>query len=240
MSKFVTAISLVAMIACCASDAHGQNQRGASQRYAPASPGGFVYGTPVYTDPYYRSGNGWGYSGGQLTPGAVVPGRGFLPYGSSWHPTAGSAAANYYAGGIYPNPTMYYTPPAVVTGNYFRFGQAATGVTYWRSPTGYYYPWGGYVANSPIIVVQEGQSQSTLPPISTILTDMEKYITEAKEKNKISEQDFISINRRIIDLRRKLSSMMRSAEGQLDPQDDTFFRRDLDTLSRDISLRVKL
>lgn len=240
MNKLVTAVSLFAMIACCASNALAQSQRGAAPRYASPGQGGFVYGTPVYTDPYYGSGNGLGYSGGQLTPGAVVPGRGFLPYGSSWRPTAGSAAANFYAGGIYPNPTMYYTPPAAVTGNYFRFGQVGAGVTYWRSPTGYYYPWGGYVANSPIIIVQEGQSQSTVPPISTILTDMEKYVTEAKEKNKISEQDYTNINRRINDLRRKLSSMMRSAEGQLDPQDDTFFRRDLDTLSRDISLRVKL
>lgn len=242
MKKIVGALTLVAVLVGCASAVQAQ-QKAAGVQPTYIAPG-YGYGSPAYGVPVYGAP---GYGGGvYVAPGyaPVYPGR--VPaFGSSWKPTLGSPASNYYPYGygapVYGG-SVYYPAPTTVAGGYFRFGNVAgtIGSTYWRSPSGYYYPWAAnYIVNSPIIYVQDGQSQPSKPPISTILSDMDKYISEAKEKNRISDQDYVNINRRITDLRRKLSSMMQHADGQLDPQDEESFRRDLEPLSRDIALRVK-
>ncbi len=247
MRKLITALSLLTVLLSSASSVMAQQQRtgatvGASPGYARPFYGGLgqpVYGGPVYGAPVYGGYGGPVYG----TPG--YGGYGYQPYGSStWRPTLGSPYANNYypAGGVYGAPA-YYAPPTAVSGNFFRFGNfsAATNVTYWRSPSGYYYPWGAnWAAGSPVIIVQQGQSQPTKPPISTVLNDMERYVTEAKDKGQVSEKDYAGIQQRISDLRRKFSSMLTANDGDLDAQDDEYFRRDLDTLSRDISYRVKI
>lgn len=242
MRKLVTALSLLTMLLSSASSVMAQQQQagaavGASPGYVRPLYGGIgqpVYGGPTYGTPVY--------GGGQVY-GTPAYGGVYQPYGSTWRPTLGSPNANgYYPGGMYGAPT-YYAPPTVISGNFFRFGNfsAAANATYWRSPSGYYYPWGAnWVASSPVIIVQQGQSQPTKPPISTVLSDMERYINEAKDKGQISEKDYTGIHQRITDLRRKFSSMLTANNGDLDAQDDEYFRRDLDTLSRDISYRVKI
>lgn len=163
-------------------------------------------------------------------------------FGYSSHPLAG-----YYGGGYggYSGVGGYapiYAAPLAVPGitGYFRIGGAR--VNYWQAPSGYYYPWGAgtaYQQQQPIYIVQQGVTQPQLPPLSSMLSDMENYLDDSKAKNKLTQSDYQRLFRRLQDVRGKFDHQRASNGGTLDPSDDELIRRDIDNLGGEISRAVK-
>jgi hypothetical protein len=168
------------------------------------------YANP-YANPYYR-------------PGV----RPF--YGTPQYPVYGAP--------VYGAPA--YGAPVPSTGGYFRFGNFGG---YWRAPSGYYYPWmvrpGVAYGAQPIVVVQQGATTASKPPISTMFSDIEKYLDESKEKSKVSVNDYTRLSRRLKDITRKYYSMHAAQGGSMNDSDDDNIRRDLDLLSAEIARSVK-
>lgn len=136
-----------------------------------------------------------------------------------------------------------YGAPAAVPGlsGYFRFGRA--GVNYWQAPSGYYYPWFGggssYVQQQPIYVVQNGQTQPQLPPVSSMFSDMESYLDDCQKKGKIAEAQYNRLFRRLQDLRSKYDHQRSAGGGILDPGDEQSIRVDVSNLAGEIARAVK-
>lgn len=203
-----------------------------------------------------------GYSGG-APAGTAAPMSGY-PSGGYANPYAVQPFGNPYMG----NPYMYqqrgvpyyhspyggYATPYGYTGGvipaFQPYGGNCYGVNFnganlrlWRSTSGYYYPWvPGYNYNTfPIFIVPQGQTNPApaLPPISVLVTDLNDYLDKAKEKGKVSDSDFTSLKRRASDLLSKEKSLAYAAGGQLDPDQESDIRRDVDQLSGEVARRVR-
>jgi hypothetical protein len=178
------------------------------------------------------------------------------PYGSN--PYMGNPYLNnqYMYGqpnGYYRSPYNYSTPygyNAAVAPGFQPYGANQYGLTYngrnfrlWRAESGYYYPWvAGYGYNAyPIFVVPQGQTNpsAVLPPISVVVNDLGDYLDKAKEKGKVTDNDFISLKRRAGDLLSKEKSLAYEAGGSLEPDQEADIRRDVDELSGEVARRVR-
>ncbi len=185
--------------------------------YNPQGPGVYnpqaSYNAGVRQVPYYNQ-PGYGY----YTPN---------PYAS------GYPAYNGYG-------NVTYGAPVAGTGGYFQFGNAVRG-SYWKSPSGYYYPWGGvtYGAQAPVIVVQQGESRPAQPPISDMFKDIRAYLDEQNGKGKFLAEDYAHLSRRLRDVMQKESMLASRGGGVLDSLDEDSVRKDLSMLSGDIARRVK-
>ncbi len=143
------------------------------------------------------------------------------------------------------NPYAPYYPalgaPIAANGGYFRFNVGGFSGTYWKSPSGYYYPWGAgavYANPAPIIVVQQGESQVAQPAIGDLLKDMSSYLEEMNNKQKLKADDYNHLARRIRDIRSLDSTFRSRNNGILDANDEEKLRKDCAMLSGDISRRV--
>jgi hypothetical protein len=127
-----------------------------------------------------------------------------------------------------------------VNGGLFRFNVGGFSGSYWRAPSGYYYPWGAgaYLAPAPVIVVEQGVSQQAQPPVADMLRDMSSYIEDQNGKKKFKPEDYQHLSRRVKDLMSLDSTMRTRNGGTLDPSDEEKMRRDTAALSGDISRRV--
>ncbi|MBY0357065.1 MAG: hypothetical protein K2W82_03615 [Candidatus Obscuribacterales bacterium] len=132
----------------------------------------------------------------------------------------------------------YYAPQVVPPLSLLRGG------AYWRSPSGYYYPWGasyGYMPVAPpVVVVQQGTTTAPAQPtVYEMIKDMSAFLEEQNKKGKFKPDDYAHLNRRLNDLRVKQSMLASRNGGTLDSVDEENFRKDLTMLSGDISRRVK-
>jgi hypothetical protein len=161
-------------------------------------------------------------------------------YGGYGNPYAPTYQGQYNFGGI---STPVYGPPQLIRGNLYGINAGGIRGQFWRAPSGFYYPWvGGYTYNNyPIYVVppnNTGASQ-TLPPISTVISDLNDYLDKAKEKGKINPADYQSLRRRASDLLSKQKSLSYAQGGVLDPDIEAEIRRDVEGLSSEVAHRVK-
>ncbi len=176
--------------------------------------------------------------------------------------TPANAGATGISSGIY-NPyqtsTGFYNPaqgyinypsfgtPVNTGGSFYRIPSGNTQLPMWRAPSGYYYPWcprpNGFVYAypMPVLIIDNRQATSpapALPPVSTMMTDMEKYLEDSKKDGKITERDYTNMLRRVKDLKSKERTMRIAAGGSLDPGDETQLRTDLDQVGSELTWRL--
>lgn len=174
-----------------------------------------------------------------------VPSQGSSPYYGPYnqygaYPYANQPGYGYY--GANPVAPAYpaYGAPVPVNGGLFRFNVGGFSGSYWKAPSGYYYPWGAgaYLAPAPVIIVEQGVSQQAQPPVADMLRDMSSYIEDQNGKKKFKPEDYQHLSRRVKDLMSLDSTMRTRNGGTLDPSDEEKMRRDTAALSGDISRRV--
>lgn len=181
-------------------------------------PGGYNY------NPAYQANPGYGYN----------PAYGQYPY-------ANQPGYGYYTGSPYGSYYPALGAPVPVNGGYFRFNVGGFSGSYWKAPSGYYYPFGAgavYATPPPVIVVQQGASQVVQPQVTDMLKDMYAFVEDQNTKKKYKTDDYQHLARRIRDLQNLESQMRNRNNGTLDPQDEEKLRKDCAMLSGDISRRV--
>lgn len=186
--------------------------------------GGYGYGAPVNMDPR---------PGSMMVPG---PGPGTFHYFNQ--PGVGYFYSNPYAPAC-----PAYPAPVPMAGGYFRFGTLGASCGYWRSPSGYYYPWcpqiytGGvvYSGPAPVFTVQQGVATQARPVLSAVFSDMRQFLEDSRSKDKLSVNDYTHLMQRLNDLMSKQSQLSAAGGGIMDPSDEEAIRRDLDLLSGEIS-----
>jgi hypothetical protein len=240
---------MLAAILLAAQPAFSQNYKGGTQYggmgapYGTSTQIGAPYGTSTQIGAPYGTSTQLGspYQRGQYVGTPYAQGYYNPGYTYGQYPYANVPAYGYYGA----NPYNGYFPalgaPVPVNGGLFRFNVGGFNGSYWKSPSGYYYPWGAgavYTAPPPIIIVNQGSSQPTLPPVSDMLRDMSTYIEEQNTKKKFKPDDYQHLARRVRDLQSLESSKRGQNAGVLDPTDEERFRKDCAMLSGDISRRV--
>lgn len=157
------------------------------------------------------------------------------------YPYANQPGYGYYTANPYAPVYPALGAPVPINGGMFRFNVGGFSGAYWKSPSGYYYPWGAgaiYATPPPIIVVQQGASQATQPPVTDMLKDMNTYIEEQNTKKKFKPDDYQHLSRRLRDIQNLESSMRARNGGILDPGDEETIRKNMAMLAGDISRRV--
>lgn len=199
----------------------------AQGRYAPASAGNqapYGYVPAMVPNPY-------AYPYSPYSP--------YSPYGNT--PYGYSPVRPY--GGVYsPYPTSGYGIPQSIGGNFFGINAGGATINMWRAPSGYYYPWYASampMSNAPIVIVQNGSTQASEPPLSTQFTDMFKYLDEQKEKGKLSEGEFTHLKQRALDLMSKERDLRTQGSGSLDAEQEREIRADVSSLGGEIARKVK-
>jgi hypothetical protein len=221
---------------------YGRNTYGQSTQmgapYGTSTQMGAPYGTSTQMGSY--GGNYGGY-GGQYV-GSPYAGAGRYTgnyYGQ--YPYANQPGYGYYASSPYAGYFPALGAPVPVDGGFYRFNLGSFSGSYWRSPSGYYYPWGAgavYSSPPPIIYVNQGSSQPALPPVTDMLRDMSTYIEEQNTKKKFKPDDYQHLARRVRDLQSLESTMRNRNGGALEQGDEENLRKDCAMLSGDISRRV--
>jgi hypothetical protein len=206
---------------------------GTTTRYGWGSGSGYGWGTPMYGQ--YPAGGVYPYGGGYTyAPGYMTPaGPGVTVIGPGYVVGPGTTVR-------YP-PAAYVTPmpvPVPVAGGMFRIG--GRGMQYWLSPSGYYYPWCGtpgygYPYSTTVYYVEQGSTVAAKPPVFAQFSDMEKFLDEQKNKEKIGQADYDHLSRRLHDLRSKFHGLSAAGGGSLDPVDEDNMRRDLDMLGGEMA-----
>lgn len=227
--------SIIAGLICILSASGALSQSAGAQSAAFGGSSSFNTNTNVY-----------GGNAGTIAPGYGLGGYGGVPYGYGGAPGAlGSTLYGRTPFGGYVGVPMAPVPVALPgIGGYFRIGRVP--VSYWMAPSGYYYPWGFnttgstiYSLNSPIYFVSQGAANPQVPPLSAVFADLDKFLTDSKSKARVKDADYKSLARRLKDLQSKQDHMMSINGGTIDPADEEGIRRDLDTFSREMALRIK-
>ena len=137
---------------------------------------------------------------------------------------------------------MLLPAPAPAAGGMFRINRGGLQMNLWRSSSGYYYPWchQAYLYPSTnIIYMQEGSSAPAEPPLSTMFSDMKKYLQEAKEKGQVCDGDYNHLILRLCDLVKMERAARLSGDGALAPADESDIRGKVKELGLEISRAVK-
>ncbi len=208
-------------------------------------------GQPVVgASPYIATPNGavpWGYNPNIRQYGAnPYYNYNYNPYayGNTGTVYGASPYSNYYGrynlGGVV---APVYGPPQLIPGGLYGINVGGAPAQFWRAPSGFYYPWApGYAYTSYPIYVMPPNSNApsqTLPPVSTVVSDLDSYLDKAKEKGKISSADYQSLRQRSNDLLSKEKSLAYEQGGVIDPDDEAGIRRDIEGLSAEVAHRVR-
>jgi hypothetical protein len=166
-------------------------------------------------------------------PGAVYPG--------TYHLRNQPGVGFFYPTPVMPGYPVYGLPQPVPGGLY---GMTLGGQRYifWKAPSGYYYPWAHrtyYGVIPPIVIINESTTTSAQPPLSTVFEDLNRFIEDSHEKNKLSQPDYEHLSRRLKDLKGKERSARINLDGQLDAGTEADIRKDLDALGEEVSRRVR-
>ncbi len=168
---------------------------------------------------------------------------GYGGYGGYYgqYPYANQPGYGYYTASPYLNSYPALGSPVPVNGGMFRFNIGGFSGSYWRAPSGYYYPWGAgavFATPAPVIIVNNGSSQVAQPPVGDLFKDMSSYIEDQNTKKKLKPDDYQHLARRLRDLQGMEASMRTRNNGSLDPDDEETLRKDAAMLSGDISRRI--
>lgn len=190
--------------------------------------------------------SGFGYSTGEQyqfnqpfgAPGAINR-RWVYPNGSVYYPGY-QAGFGYY--GPYQAACPIFGVPQPLGGSGFSITSGSTQFRFWKSPSGYYYPWlnqtyYGYVP--PVIIYEQGTSTVAQPPLSTVFSDLTKFLEESKEKGRLTDADYRHLWQRLKDLMGKEASQKNANGGTLEAADEQNLRKDLDLLGAEIARLVK-
>ncbi len=191
----------------------------------------------------------WAQSAGFAPPNAYGnPGSYYGGAGYSHNFGFNTIPSGYVPSPVYTSPYAYggYAVPVVnvpqpIGNGLFNVMNNGTAVRYWRSPSGYYYPWvTPAVGYTPSIIYMQSPNQATqqAPPISTMLSDLRSYLDEQKEKGRIAAGLYEHLQRRAGDLQSKYADLRTESGGSLDPQDERQMRLDLDNLSAEVAKAV--
>lgn len=192
-------------------------------------PNGVPYGANPYVNPYTNP-----YVNPYANP-YVNPYGTTYPYGTV--PAIGAPGARTT---VYPS--YGYGIPQPIGGNFFGISTGGTTYNMWKAPSGYYYPWyngGVQMSSAPIVIVQNGATQPSEPPLSTQFTDMFKYLDEQKEKGKLSEGDYKHLKRRALDLMSKERDLRAEGDGSLEAGEEKLIRADISSLGGEIARSVQ-
>lgn len=218
-------LSLLAVLACAIVSLPAEAQTRLNSVSGPGPT--FAYPGMTYTTP-----------GGATMYNPMSPYAPYSPTNPMNNPYAAYPGYGGYGYGGYP--AGAYGVPTALNNGFYRFGP---GVNMWRSPSGYYYPWGGGITTQTTTILygpQAGQApQAQRPPIATMIRDMLTYIDESKQKDRIDEADYTHLRRRIMDLQSKESLLISNGSGSLDPQDEQQLRNDLDGVNRELTRAIK-
>ncbi|MGH7192782.1 MAG: hypothetical protein ACREJM_04510, partial [Candidatus Saccharimonadales bacterium] len=202
--------------------------------------GGSTFGNNPLGTPF--TGVGGSTFGSGTTFGTRTPG----PYGiSGVGPAPG--VSSFSGVGMTPAQFLYYSnrnrltnsnslAPVAVGGGYYQLGGIGS---YWLSPSGYYYPWGtgtstGYPAQV-IYVLQQGSIGEAKPAVSTLITDLRKFLLDAKSQQQLDLTAVESFSSRLTDIETRAANLAANNGGVLDASDDVSIRRELDSLITDIT-----
>ncbi len=189
---------------------------------------------------------------------------GNVPQVVSPTPTTGinsGATSNSFGSGYtnpYGSPNGFYNPaagnvnypafgrPVNVGGNFYNVQSGNVQLPMWKAPSGYYYPWcprpSGFVYAYPLPVLIINNSAPNpapaLPPLSTVMSDLEKMLEDSKKDGKVSERDYTNMIRRVKDLKSKERTLRIAGSGSLEPDDETQLRTDVDQVGSELSWRL--
>lgn len=197
-----------------------------------ASPGMVHYGVSPYYNPGYSYGT---YYNPYNNPYYYHPGG--AVYGGY---TYSGYVGRYNIGGV---TVPVYGSPQLIAGDYYGMNVGGAPYQFWRAPSGFYYPWvGGYAYNSyPIYAISPDNNtpRQTLPPVSTVISDLDKYLDSAKKNDKITSGDYQSLRQRASDLLSKEKSLAYEEGGTINPDQEDEIRQDVDELSAEVAHRVQ-
>lgn len=236
MIKIYSALIATLCLYCCLQNCEAQNQ-GYYNRYGQWTPGSTT-GQGVQSEGYYNRYGQWTPGAGQAPMPYYGPGTGGY-YGH--YPYVTQPGYGYYPGSPYSPGFPALGAPVPISGGFFRFNVGGFSGAYWKSPSGYYYPWGAgavYTTPPPIIYIQQGNSAPAQPPVTDMMKDMYSYIEEQNGKKKFKPEDYQHLSRRLRDIQTMEASYRSRNGGVLDQADEESIRKDLSMLSGDISRRV--
>ncbi|MBX9695699.1 MAG: hypothetical protein K2Z81_25165 [Cyanobacteria bacterium] len=179
-----------------------------------------VSGAPQVSSPYVGS-----------------PYGGYNPYSRS----AGFYTPNF-TGVNYPG----FGTPQLIGGGYYNVPSGRWSLPMWMAPSGYYYPWAPrpagftYAYPIPVLYVQQQDTAPSpaLPPLTTVFTDLSKYLEKTHTEKKLNDGDYNNIKRRVTDLESKSRHLRIAAGGQMDSFDEAEIRREMDKIGSELSWRV--
>jgi len=164
------------------------------------------------------------------------------PYGNPYGTSPYYGYGNGLPGGYYPRLPVY-GPPQLINGNYYNFNVGGGLMSLWRAPSGYYYPWmGGYNYTQYPIYIYNGTSSTpteSLPPLSTVFSDLNEYLDQAKKNGKIDENQYKHLKQRATDLIVKENAQSYENGGTTDSSQETDMRRDVEGLSAEVARAVR-
>lgn len=204
--------------------------------FAQSARGGYVYSNP--------GGGGFAPPNAYGNPGSYYGGAGYSRnFGYNTNPGFGTAPGPFYTnpyGGIGTNPV--YGVPTPIGGGMYNINSMGSTYQVWRSPNGYYYPWGAgtFIYGAPIIYGQTATSAPTqqTPPISTVLTDLLSYLDQQKDKGRLDAGAYQHLRRRATDLQSKYMNLRTAGEGTIDPEDEKQMRLDIDEVGSEMAKAI--
>jgi hypothetical protein len=127
--------------------------------------------------------------------------------------------------------------PLLSAPGFYRLG--ALNQEYWRSRSGYFYPWGlqGGIG-VPFYSNNQGQTQAQNPPVYIMLADMRQFLDDMKRNGRLNDADYLHLFHRVQDLQGKYDHSI-AMNGLLDVADEDSIRKDVGQLGSEISHRVK-
>jgi hypothetical protein len=204
-------------------------------------PAGTTFGGSNISGTTYGGGLGMGTG---LRPGQrMSPGLGPAPGVSSFTGMGMSPSQyNYYYG----NTSTRYGMPVGTTPlgiGYYQLGGLAGGMSYWRAPSGYYYPWGassiygagGYTPTHVTYVYQGGAFAESKPSVPSVINDLRRFVEDAKSKQQLDDSNYEQLTVRLNDITEQTRAMSQNNGGTLNVSDEQTVRRALDELITEIT-----
>ncbi len=136
-----------------------------------------------------------------------------------------------------------YPSPINLGGGYFQLGGMSSRMGYWRSPSGYYYPWcppvfsatASYRPTSAIYMMEQGVPTVAQPSVVAIITDMREFIEDVQAKKQLDNSSCENLSRRLNAVSAQVSELSERNGGALPLSDDKAARHVLDLLSADLA-----
>jgi hypothetical protein len=256
------AISMLCAAPVCAqySSSSNRSNRSVLNAAAPPAGAGGGLGAPTIAGSTTTFGTAFGAarsSGGPANKAYGNTGLGPAPGVSSLTGIGLSPGQFFYYNnpgvGFYSvNPFASQFPAAVAPiplgSGFYSFAALGSRCGYWRSPSGYYYPWcppvylpgNVYTSTQDIYILNEGQLTSVKPPIAQVLSDLRNFIEDARSKNQLDQSNYEQFAAQLNDLTSRSAQLAQKNNGMLDSSDDALIRSQLDGLISEITRALQM